>query len=378
MTESLGKHRNPNIDWMRVCAMLMVVLLHALGKSGLLEVSMYESRSINAFLVWTLEAFAIVAVNVYVLVSGYVLTGAKFKTGRFLSLIFEVLFYSVGGYFILCATGVVDRSSTDTYTLLNCVFPIHMDTFWFMTSYVVMYMLLPILNAAIAHMAKGAHLAVIVMLLIYECGFKSFLPFVMGIEDHGYSYIWFIVLFLISAYVKKYGLRFVNTSGKGALLYFCCVFLIVCEQFVLQMFMGKYGRFELLQSVSYDYNHVLVLAASVGFFVWFLLAGECHGVLAKIGTIVAPTTLGVYLCHEHVLIRYEWQKWLKLDTLMEAPVWRLLLSVLAAVLAVFAAGFLIDCLRISIFNLLGKAVGKTAVNKKINKLDDIVNGSENT
>lgn len=46
-------------------------------------------------LAWGMESLAIVAVNVYMLISGYFLTEGRFRTGRLIQLICQVLFYSI-------------------------------------------------------------------------------------------------------------------------------------------------------------------------------------------------------------------------------------------------------------------------------------------
>ena len=51
-----------------------------------------ESRTLVNYTAWLVEAFCIVAVNCYVLLSGYFLVESEWKPGRALSLLFKVLF----------------------------------------------------------------------------------------------------------------------------------------------------------------------------------------------------------------------------------------------------------------------------------------------
>lgn len=51
-------------------AMMMVVVLHYLGKGGLLP-DLTAPLSVQDMVAWLLEAFCIVAVNVYMMISGY-------------------------------------------------------------------------------------------------------------------------------------------------------------------------------------------------------------------------------------------------------------------------------------------------------------------
>ena len=70
--------RLANVELLRVVAMLMVVMLHYLGKGELLPVKNLH-MNLTGYLAWILESLSIVAVNVYVLISGYFLVESEFK-----------------------------------------------------------------------------------------------------------------------------------------------------------------------------------------------------------------------------------------------------------------------------------------------------------
>ena len=61
--------RNIGLDLLRILSMFMVLILHLLGKGGMLE---KESNSQIYYLIYNfMEILCIVAVNCYVLISGY-------------------------------------------------------------------------------------------------------------------------------------------------------------------------------------------------------------------------------------------------------------------------------------------------------------------
>lgn len=97
---------------------------------------------------------------------------------------------------------------------------------------------------------------------------------------------------------------------------------------------------------------------------------------------MAPYTLGVYLLHENIGLRYSWQEWLGAEGLAEemargaeslALTGRLLAGTVLAVLAVFACGILVDMARKLIFGglhtLLLKAGPYRRLMEKIEKAD---------
>ena len=86
----LNKERNYGIDCLRVISMFMVVLLHVLGRGGVLQAT--KNLSINYGVSWFLEIAAYCAVNCYAIISGYVGYGRKIKYSNLIYLIFCVAF----------------------------------------------------------------------------------------------------------------------------------------------------------------------------------------------------------------------------------------------------------------------------------------------
>lgn len=85
------RKRMANYELLRILSMLMVITLHYLSHTGsLLEPG--ERAQGRQALGTFLESFCIVAVNVYVLVSGYFLAEAGFRLKRVFLLAGQVLF----------------------------------------------------------------------------------------------------------------------------------------------------------------------------------------------------------------------------------------------------------------------------------------------
>ena len=70
----MKKERMANLELLRCVAMGMVVVLHYLGKGGLLPELSGETLDSTGRTAWLLEAFSIIAVNVYMFISGYFLS----------------------------------------------------------------------------------------------------------------------------------------------------------------------------------------------------------------------------------------------------------------------------------------------------------------
>lgn len=69
------KTRNVYMDILKIISMFMVILLHATN-FGIQDIKI-EIGSINYFIVWNIRIFSMVAVNCFVLISGYFLCQKK-------------------------------------------------------------------------------------------------------------------------------------------------------------------------------------------------------------------------------------------------------------------------------------------------------------
>lgn len=74
--------RDSNYELMRVISMLMIVVWHIL-LHGLVEV---QSTGILSFIIYLLEAFLVVHVNSYILVTGYYQCRKKFQLKKLIAL----------------------------------------------------------------------------------------------------------------------------------------------------------------------------------------------------------------------------------------------------------------------------------------------------
>ena len=145
MTQGV-KARQQNLDELRALAMMMVVVLHFLGKGNLLGDVTAGSMGSVGIAAWVLEAFCIVAVNCYMLLSGYFLCQADFKLSRLFRLYLQLWMYSAGVGLLAAVTGFVPASEVDTHYYLSLLFPVSMGHYWFMTAYIYLYILLPFIG----------------------------------------------------------------------------------------------------------------------------------------------------------------------------------------------------------------------------------------
>lgn len=373
-TSLIKTKRNGNMELLRLISMCMVVFLHGLGKGNNL-VNFTAHFSVNSILAWILESLAIPAVNIFVLVSGYFLVKSKFKIRRLFGLVFQIVFYSFGVFVVCLVLGRISLSGINIYDLLKYVFPVHMGVYWFMTSYVVMYMLSPLINKAVNNLSQGQLGIIIIMLLIYESLIKSILPFRFEQDEMGYSIFWFLTVYLIGAYFRLYGFKYLKSFGKGLALFFTGTGLVFLENGMIFFVNEKMGRLLEISKIACEYNHIFCLMAAVGLFAAFANREPMNDRATSAVSKISPMALGIYLLHESPAVRYEWPKWLGIYDGIYKSVPAFVGLLVLAVVVVFALGLIVDYGRIKLFAVVSNALSKTGLNKLLNKIDGIVNNT---
>lgn len=346
--------RQANMELLRIVSMLLVTVLHFLDKGGNLTPLVNANMPAAGYLAWILETFAIVAVNVYMLLSGYFLIESSFKVKRLLQLFLQIWFYSIGIGLLAAAFGYLPEGGFGVHYLLALFLPVSMNHYWFMTAYVFMYLFMPMLSGGVRRLTKKQFQTVLVLLLAV-CGvLKSVVPARLETDAFGYDAVWYLCVYLVAAYIRLYGIPFFKTGKRGVLVYLLSAAGILGITFAMRFLYLKTGSMELILTNAYHYNHILVLAASVGFFYLFYHIRIEKAGIAKFILRIAPYTLGVYLFQEHVAIRYEWQQWIYGFLGKPDGVAGLLWITPVSILLVFLMGILLDMLRALLFRGLNR------------------------
>ena len=366
------KKRDANIELLRIVAMLMIITLHFNIHSKALLVLGEPASNVQIFAT-VLEAIAITGVNVYVLISGYYLSSSKVRLSKVLLLILQVYFYTL---LISCAMMFVGAYSVKPEDKLDralrYLFPISSEHYWFVTAYVIMYVLAPVMNAAVNTLKRKQLKTVIIGLLTWFCFIKSIVPVKFGTDRMGYDFGWFICLYLIAAYIRKYNIVLFRDAKKSTLVYLISVVVIAAFSLVFYKINFDTGNFNYYAEVPCHYNFFFALTGALGLFSVFRFMRLKENLLAEVIRIIAPYTLGVYLLHMHFEIADRWVEWIE-QIIGETPLDNVLMffiHLVVSVLIVFFAGIFVDWIRKYIFNFFGRVLGDTRLFRLIKRVDD--------
>ncbi|MBD5478477.1 MAG: acyltransferase [Lachnospiraceae bacterium] len=368
-----SKERMANLELLRIVAMLLIVVLHFLGKGGWLTELTEPSLPYTGYVAWGMEALAIGSLNVYMLLSGYFLIEGSFRVKRLLQLFLQVLFYSITIGLTAAAFGYLPEEGFSIYYLATLCLPISTNHYWFMTAYFFMYLFMPLLAQGVKKLTKKQFQIVLSLLIFVVCIVKSVVPIPLSTDMQGYDCIWYMCVFLVAAYIRLYGVPFFQNVWRSLLVYLASAAGILALTLALRFLYLRTGKLSNMLTVSYNYNHILTLLASAAFFCLFCHIKIKDGAFSRFVCRIAPYTLGVYLWHEHIAIRYEWQEWLYAVLGKPNGSIMLVLYTMLAVVLVFIIGILLDMLRSLLFWVLHLLLSHIGAYQSLQKwLDGLV------
>lgn len=367
------KKRQANFEILRVIAILMVLILHYLSHTGsLLELGIKPTSSqlVGQFI----ESFCVVAVNVWILISGYFLSKSGFKITRILQLILQVYFYTLLVTIVMQIAGSASVSETDRiFKTTQYLFPISSEHYSFATAYILLYVIAPVLNKGVEYMTRKQIKYTIIGLLIWFCIIKSIIPVSFPTDMYGYNLDWYICLYLIAAYIRKYNVRILTGFGTSALLFVFSGLGNFAVSIIFHYLNLKYGRFNYFATVPAHYNFILCLTGALGLFSMFrYLNIKDDNTFARISKALAPFSFGVYLLHEHIEVRDRWVLWLSgigfIGGVPKSPA-GMLFHMLKCVVMLFVCCIFVDFIRSQIFEFAGRICSGTRLFKWFEKVD---------
>lgn len=343
----MKKERRSNIELLRIVAMLFIISFHYVYKSG------YEFRelSVNSFIIKTFYMFGELGVNLFILISGYFMINGKFSIKKLICLILEVDFYYMIATLIGQKLGVVEISGIKDYFLM--FFPTILNKCWFITAYIIIYILSPYLNILIQNMQKKEYQKLIITLLVLWSIIPTFFGIFYNTTENMLYYsrlIWLIIMYLVGAYLKLYPIK-LFTKKRNAFIGVGIAFTVMLVSIIV--IAKNKSLFEMIGTTEVAYfwmpNTIPMVILSVCLFEIFL---NIKIGSSKMINTMASTTLGIYLIHDGALAPYIWETIFKTKEHLSNSAWKSLVSILTSTIIIFVLGMIIDLLRQKIFCLI--------------------------
>lgn len=158
--------RQSNFELLRIICMLLIVG-HHIAVHGNYPAT--QNIAANDYVVRFFATGGKLGVNIFVLISGYFMVNSQFRLKKLLKLFAQILFYSLLIFALFLITG---KSEYSHGLLVNTLFPVSTNAWWFVTAYIIMYCLSPFLNILIKHCNKRLHLILVIFLVAIQCALQ--------------------------------------------------------------------------------------------------------------------------------------------------------------------------------------------------------------
>lgn len=334
--------RVPNFEVMRTVAMFLIVVYHCLTDSvsdGYGFSVSNPTTLANLLFSDFLLVLSSIAVNLYVMVSGYFLVDMDFKLSRLVRTWIYVCFYSCT---ITILFMVLQIEPYSFVALGRSVFPISTNAYWFVTQYVGLLILSPFLAIMVRQLSYKQYILLLVggalMCLTIIPDFPFGKCFYVA---HGNSVWSFIYLFLVAGFIKHYLKRISMAWLMTAAL------LVILLTMGCEIFFGYQN--DSIHLFWFNYNGLPFVLSVIVFIIIRQMQISESGIWKPLVKL-APYTFGVYLIHDHLMMR----GWLW-DTVSLTSVcdqWTYPLMVVGLCCLIFLIAALIDGIRKKLFTVL--------------------------
>jgi len=326
------KQRNSSFELLRIFLMFLIIFSHFSGHSG----AILNTNSLNLAISYILHIGGKIAVDCFIILSGFYLINSKFNFKKILKLYIQVLSYSVIIGLIFSVMGIEKFSWYDFFPIIYSS-----GKYWFFAAYFLLYLFSPFLNQLINKISKAEYTKLLCTLFV----FASVIPFFTNQILLSNDFLWFTYLYLIGAFIKKYDIRIFDSKKK----YFFALVILYLLIIVIDVILYKCGIiyiYNIPHYISILNSPILLVGAILIFFFFKEMNIKNNNAINFISSLV----FGIYLFHDNYLIRnIIWSDIFKVRTYFFSSPMLYLYYALKCTIIIFFIGTIIELIRKKIF-----------------------------
>lgn len=329
--------RQSNIELLRIISILLVCILHAdFGALNVPDVSYKDVTLFTDFARIEYESISLVAVNVFILISGYFSISLSFK--RIAGLCFIIVFWSA----VLTPLSISLKWAQPSQTF-NLLTPGLND--WFIQCYLLLVLLSPLCNLFINNISLTYLKIYISIFFITELIFGWFIFWGYAFYG-GYSLLHFIGIYLIGRYIKLANIGMGFNIRKTLVYFFVLMTIPATILFATLCFNADKSILQFVEERFTAYTSPFNIIGAI----LLLIAFREFKLKSKFVNKLATSVFSVYIIHTFPPI-FIWYKRLSQDLFLQnSLVWIITLPIIVCL--VFGVGFLLDQIRIYVYNIL--------------------------
>lgn len=277
-------NRFSNIELLRIIAMFMVLIVHA----DFIALSIpiredFGSEPITSTVKIFFEAFGIFGVNIFVGISGwFTIKPSLIRCCKFL---FQCLFFSIG-LFIICF--LIGLSEFNMEALENLIL---LRSYWFVISYLGLFILSPLLNSFIEHSSEKIIRYFLITFYLFQTIYTK--DNAASFINQGYSTFSFIGIYIFANYSKKYVFNKLSIYKIGNIVGLC-----VFSNFIMGL-IGSIFNQSIFMSFLMNYCNPVTVIGAIFIIMLFAKLNIKHN---RIINYVSASSFSVYLFHSFPVI----------------------------------------------------------------------------
>lgn len=277
-------------------------------------------------------------VNLFCLIMGYFGIRSEFKIKKAIQLEAQVIFYSLFG---LCIA-LIFKSKLSFSAIVVTFFPIIFNQYWYITAYIMVYILSPFLNKALLELNEVQYRRLIAIMMTFWC----IIPFFSLQENSGLfwnQFIWFIVMYDIGGYLRLNRKLFSERIYWAVLL--ISNIILILSVVGINWLSYYFPRLEGYTTYTRWSNCPLIICVCIS----MMRLVECRNTgYSKLINFLASGTLGIYLFHENVFIKdIIWNK--LFNSFQYIGSYTIVLHIVMAIAFIYVMGSIIDMIRRFLF-----------------------------
>lgn len=278
------------MDLFRILMMMFVLTLHYPVNIGPEAIQ----ASLPAFIVFLLRHFTVIAVNGFILMSGYFLSKSKITIAKVINITLWLSLYWSGLYITFSLLGFGPSFSVST--AIKSVFPIFFGGWWFMFPYIVLLSIAPFLNRLIEHLSQKQYLVMLLLIFLIEVAWPSIISSSAIDKQAGYSLYNFLFLYLVGAHFRKY----TYTINKWHIFVGLVIIVLGATAVHFALIHFEFNPHDITNRFM-NYNFISVSMAAILFFMLFT---QIKIKPNKYLALLRPHVLAVYLIHTHSSVEH--------------------------------------------------------------------------
>lgn len=302
-----GAMRESGIELLRIILMLQVVFLHICDYG---EYSVYppDKGGVDCLVYWIMMFMSRTTVYVYIALTGYFSVSSKSNQSlrsvlqKVKKIYLPMLFFSITIPLIMWGTGQEAFSLSD---LISAFLPVLSRTWYFMTLYIIVLILSPFVNRCINNLSKREYTVLIAILFFIFCIWDMLanlppIDEVINLEkvidtDSGKSLYGVLFMYILGGYLRLN----VKSYDKPRLIYLIAFVALALLNTALVYIIPDYTKV-----VFYNDNPISVIQG-----VCLVLFFRDLRFKSRVVNHIAALNLGVYMIHEHPMVRdFIWDK----------------------------------------------------------------------